>query len=129
MRKFFSDLFKFKKSATPPKAQTFWSRFVDGAKMILAGAALGAGGVILLFGRTYYKIGLVVAPVAAALCIGMGLLPAAEAWMGLALLAWSIKFGYEATVWLEQLVEKLWPVGGQRFRYQGVNARGEYVYE
>ena len=125
--KFFRKLLG-KKAAQQPKRPTFWSRFVDGMKAAVTGAVLGVGAVVLLFGRVYYKIGLVVAPVAAALCIGMGWAAAAEAWMGLALLAWSFKFGYEAFQWLENLIEKLWPRGGNSFRYQGVNARGEYVY-
>ncbi len=127
MRKFFNKLFG-KKTVTPPKAPTFWSRFVDGLKMAFAGAVLGAGATILLFGRIYWKLGLVVAPVAAALCIGMGWMVAAEAWMTLGLFAWSVKFGYEAFQWLEQLIEKLWPRGGNSYRYEGVNARGEHVY-
>lgn len=127
MHKVFNKIFG-KKASTPPKAPTFWSRFVDGLKMAVTGAVLGAGAAVLLLGRVYYKIGLVVAPVAAALCIGMGWMAAAEAWMGFALLAWSIKFGFEAFQWLEDLIETLWPHRGDSYRYKGVNAQGEHVY-
>lgn len=127
MRKFFNKLFG-KKTVTPPKAPTFWSRFVDGLKMAFAGAVIGAAAVTVLMGRIYYRFGIIVAPVAAALCIGMGWMVAAEAWLALAMLAWMIKIIYESFVWLEQLIEKLWPRGGNSYRYEGVNARGEHVY-
>lgn len=127
MRKFFKKIFG-KKATTPPKAPTFWSRFVDGLKVAFGAAAIGFAAATVVMGRIYYRFGLIVAPVAAALCIGMGWMATAEVWLGLAMLAWSLKIAYETFVWAEQLIEKLWPRGGNSYRYEGVNARGEHVY-